>query len=206
MSGLALRIAHRAACTASEGPHDRYALWVQGCTLACPGCCNPELFDPAGGEAMAVDELAAEVLAAGRAAAIEGLTVIGGEPLQQAEALLELGARVRGGGLGVIVFTGYERGEVDAIAGPAALAAAVDTLVCGRFDARRREPARGGRRFLGSQNQTLVHLSGRYDDPALWRGGPSIDVVITASGALEITGDPSLARRMLRRLGTDGDH
>ena len=58
-----LRVAHCVACTGAEGPGLRCAVWVQGCTLACPGCCNPELFAAAGGAVVGVAELAAEVLA-----------------------------------------------------------------------------------------------------------------------------------------------
>ena len=36
----------RVACTEAEGPFRRYALWTRGCSLRCPGCCNPGLFAP----------------------------------------------------------------------------------------------------------------------------------------------------------------
>ncbi|HGG57662.1 MAG TPA: 4Fe-4S cluster-binding domain-containing protein, partial [Nannocystis exedens] len=49
-SRLALQIAHIVAITEAEGPGRRFALWVQGCSLHCPGCCNPELFAAAGGQ------------------------------------------------------------------------------------------------------------------------------------------------------------
>jgi anaerobic ribonucleoside-triphosphate reductase activating protein len=41
---VSLQVAYSVACTEAEGPFRRHALWLQGCTLACPGCCNPELF------------------------------------------------------------------------------------------------------------------------------------------------------------------
>ena len=35
-----LNLASFVACTESEGPGRRAALWVQGCSKRCPGCCN----------------------------------------------------------------------------------------------------------------------------------------------------------------------
>src|SRR5262245_49781002 len=94
-----LELAHVVPVSAAEGPHERFAVWVQGCSLACPGCCNPELFERGRGWAIAVDELLEQVLAAARVHAIEGLTVLGGEPLEQLPALIELCAGVQRAGL-----------------------------------------------------------------------------------------------------------
>ena len=40
-----LRVGARVPVTRAEGPGARYALWLQGCSIRCPGCCNPHLFD-----------------------------------------------------------------------------------------------------------------------------------------------------------------
>ncbi|MCA9634964.1 MAG: radical SAM protein [Myxococcales bacterium] len=196
----ALRIAHRLPRTEAEGPGRRFALWVQGCSLACPGCCNPELFPRTGGSSVAVPTLVEEVLAARRDHALDGITVIGGEPLEQAPAIVELARALQGRGLGVIVFTGFTWPEVQGRIGGDRLVGAIDTLVCGRFDRGRREPAIGGRRFIGSRNQTLHHLSPRYAEPALWRGPPALELRITPEGAIEVSGDPGLGARMARRV------
>ena len=64
---LEVRIATRVCDTEAEGPGRRWALWVQGCPLRCPGCCNPELLPLRardGSDKLAtVDELAREALA-----------------------------------------------------------------------------------------------------------------------------------------------
>lgn len=193
----ALRVAHRVACSEVEGPHRRYALWVQGCALACPGCCNPELFAADGGEVRAVDELFAEVEAARGSHGVEGVTILGGEPLAQIAGVTALAGRVRAAGLGVLVFTGHTLAEVLAAPGGPALLAVVDTLVDGRFVAGAREPP-DGRRGIGSRNQRLIHQTSRYADPALWRGPPRVELHVGPGGELGVLGDPGLARRLAR--------
>ncbi|MBC8073048.1 MAG: 4Fe-4S cluster-binding domain-containing protein, partial [Deltaproteobacteria bacterium] len=82
-----IEIAYAVSCTAAEGPHLRFALWLQGCSLRCPGCCNPELFERGRGHARDTSALGGDVIAAARELGIEGITVLGGEPLEQADAL-----------------------------------------------------------------------------------------------------------------------
>jgi anaerobic ribonucleoside-triphosphate reductase activating protein len=196
---LALEVAARVACTEAEGPRRRFALWVQGCSLACPGCCNPEFFAKGAGETIAVDALARELARARDAHALEGLTVLGGEPFEQPAAVAALCRAARALGLGVLVFTGFTLAELRGRPDAAELLAAVDTLVDGRFDARRREPA-DGRRWIGSTNQQIVHLTGRYADPSLWRGTNHVELQIDASGLVTAHGEPAILRHVLKVL------
>ena len=39
-----LLVADIVAETVVEGPGKRLAIWVQGCEIRCPGCCNPRFF------------------------------------------------------------------------------------------------------------------------------------------------------------------
>lgn len=194
-----IRVAARVACTEAEGPGLRFALWVQGCSLRCPGCCNPELFAPGAGEPVAVAALADELARARELHAIDGLTVLGGEPAEQAPAVAALCRAARALGLGTLVFTGYTLAELRARPDAAALLAAVDTLVDGRFDAHRREPA-GGRRWIGSTNQQIVHLTPRHADPALWRGRDHAELQIDPSGRLTGHGAPAILKQVMKNL------
>lgn len=205
-----IELAHVVPVSAAEGPHERFAIWVQGCTLRCPGCCNPELFERGRGHVVAIDELVEQVLAATRMHAIEGLTILGGEPLEQVPALIELCARVQQAGLGVIVFTGLELAAARERPGFAGLWPWIDTLVDGPFLVREPEPAPdlGGRRFIGSRNQGLHHRSDRYADPALWFGvglglDTSIEIRVGPDGRASVHGSPRLARSLVRQLGRD---
>lgn len=164
-----LRVAQVVACTEAEGPGRRFAIWVQGCTLHCPGCCNPEMLAHGrGGELIDAEALAARVVGHG---GLEGVTLLGGEPFEQAAPLAALAARVRGEGLSVMVFSGFTLAELRASPDPAvaALLGATDLLVDGRFERGRLD---SGRRWIGSTNQVLHFLTDRYrpDDPRFAMG------------------------------------
>ena len=195
--GPALRVAARVACTEAEGPGRRAAVWVQGCSLRCPGCCNPELFAAEGGEPMGIPALAAWLRAARDTHAIAGLSVLGGEPTDQLAAVAALCREARAIGLDVLVFTGRTLAELRALPDADALLAAVDTLIDGRFEATRRDASR---RWIGSSNQQLVHLTPRLADPARWCGTNHVELHIDAAGALTAHGEPGLVRRVLRDL------
>jgi anaerobic ribonucleoside-triphosphate reductase activating protein len=195
---LAARVAARVRDTEAEGPGRRWALWVQGCPLRCPGCCNPEML-PARArdgrdELVSVDELAREAL---DTPGIEGVSFLGGEPFAQAAPLAALAERVRAVGLSVMVFTGYTLAELEAREDARALLAATDLLVDGRYDETLPETAS---RWIGSRNQGLHFLSDRYraDDPRFLRKN-SVELRLRA-GVLTVNGWPAAAR-LFRRAG-----
>ena len=169
--------------TGAEGPHLRFAIWLAGCSLRCPGCCNPELFDRSAGRAVTVRTLARTILETDA----EGLTVVGGEPLEQLEPLARLCEQVAAADRGVIVFTGYRLEEARARPGFEALWSTIDTLVDGRFDAR--QPERD-RRWLGSANQRLHHRTPRYAERELWSGSNSAEVRVAPDGSVSVHGFP----------------
>jgi anaerobic ribonucleoside-triphosphate reductase activating protein len=150
--------------TEAEGPGVRFAVWVQGCPMRCPGCCNPEMlpFQRPDTSAMTPDELASRALAEPD---VEGVSFLGGEPFAQPEGLAALARTVRAAGRSVMVFSGYTLAEIHELGpGAAALLAATDLLVDGRYERERRTTSR---RWIGSDNQVLHFLTDRYrpDDP-----------------------------------------
>jgi anaerobic ribonucleoside-triphosphate reductase activating protein len=178
----------------ANGPGARFVIWVQGCTLGCAGCFNPATH-PAAGPATTVAELAAGLAAAARAGDVEGLTLSGGEPMQQAPAALELLLAARRLGLSTLMFSGYTREELAAQAlGPAVLAH-LDVLVDGRY----RSDLRAGAALRGSSNQRVHLLTARYRERDV-EATPEAEIRIAADGSVVLTGvDPLKVRSLLRR-------
>jgi anaerobic ribonucleoside-triphosphate reductase activating protein len=167
----------------ANGPGRRAVLWVQGCTLRCPGCFNPQTHDPEGGEPVSVGALFERIVALEE---IEGLSVSGGEPLQQLGPLLKLLRRLRrGSALSILIFTGYTWEEIRELPGAGALLACVDVLVAGRYDAARRVAGRSGLR--SSANQSVHLLTDRYT-PGDLAAVPAAEVILTDGGEVALSG------------------
>ena len=173
----------------ANGPGARFVVWMQGCTLGCAGCFNPTTHPLAGGLGeVALADLVAQLTAAA-AAGVEGLSLSGGEPLQQPAAAAALLTAARGLGLSTLAFSGYTREEIEALEGGPAVLAVLDVLIDGRYVASDRL-ATGLR---GSANQRIQLLTARYtradveDTPvAEIRIGPTGEVVLTGVNPLKL--------------------
>ncbi len=133
-------------------------MWVQGCSIGCAGCFNSHMWPRDGGRVVDVEELAARVV---QTSGIEGVTFLGGEPFEQANALGELGGRVRAHGLSVLTFSGYgydhlvDSAREDWIR----LLSATDLLIDGPYDRTQPDVQRP---WVGSRNQSFRFLTSRY--------------------------------------------
>jgi anaerobic ribonucleoside-triphosphate reductase activating protein len=166
MPEITVLVAQIVPVTEAEGPGVRFALWFQGCPLRCPGCCNPEMLPFAGGQAMTVSAIVQLVEEAARDHGVEGITLLGGEPLAHATGGAVLARALRERGLTTMVFSGYTLEDARAMPDPAVaeLLANTDILVDGPYV---REKPDTRRRWIGSTNQRIHFLSDRYhaDDP-----------------------------------------
>lgn len=83
-------------CDPANGPGCRTVLFVSGCTHHCKGCFNPETWDFKFGQPF-TRQVEAAVIRSLRNVFIDGLTVLGGEPMEQSnqEALYPFLRRVR---------------------------------------------------------------------------------------------------------------
>lgn len=141
----------------ANGPGVRAVLWLQGCSLGCPGCYNPATHESATGELREPSAVVAEL--AGLADAIEGVSISGGEPFEQPEALLELVREIRAAtSLSVLVFSGFTLEELRSQPLAPAVLEHVDVLIDGRYQA----PQRLARGLRGSHNQRIQLLTARY--------------------------------------------
>ncbi len=102
-----LRMSHIAYPVTALGPGRRLALWVAGCSLRCRHCITPELLDPQSGQSLAVENVAKRILRL--PLSLDGITLTGGEPFDQALALAELLAIVKHQRpiWNVLIFSGY---------------------------------------------------------------------------------------------------
>jgi anaerobic ribonucleoside-triphosphate reductase activating protein len=153
-----IRLAAIVDVTEAEGPGSRFAVWVQGCAIRCAGCCNPQMFDPLDGIDVDPEEILSRLDRVGRR--VEGITLLGGEPFEQAEALVPVARGAWERGLTVAVFTGHvlEDLRVDRPRGSRELLAHVDLLVDGPYRSHLPDTRR---RWAGSANQRFHHLTGR---------------------------------------------
>lgn len=184
-----LAVANIVPCTEAEGPGKRFALWLQGCPLHCPGCCNPEMIPFEGGTLREIQDLSDEIQQSHRTHDIEGITLLGGEPLAHAVGVSELMARVQELGLSVMIFSGYTLSEIQQLPTPVdQILEQTDILVDGRYEATQPDTSR---RWIGSRNQNIHFLSDRYvaHDP-VWRQPDTLEVR-WENGELSINGFPA---------------
>jgi len=196
--GPLLRVARIVEATRSEGPGVRLALWVQGCTLRCQHCCNPEMWPLDGGEIMSVSLIEALIDDA-VSAGIEGITVVGGEPFLQAEAVARVAGHSRSLDLGVVVFSGFELEALldDQDDNVRHLLETTDLLIDGPYDHSRRSVKR---RWIGSENQRMHFLTDRYRDHPDIRDDSTQSVSIDfEQGGVVISGWPALAESLVKR-------
>jgi anaerobic ribonucleoside-triphosphate reductase activating protein len=176
----------------ANGPGARFVVWFQGCTLGCPGCFNPATHADGGPPAPLDDVIAALTRAAGDGR-IEGLSLSGGEPLQQPEAARALLDAARQLGLSTLAFSGYAIDEIRALPGGPDVRARLDVLIDGRYVAGERL-ATGLR---GSANQRIQLLTDRYaladveaTPVAEIRIGPTGEVILTGVDPLKLRQRP----------------
>ena len=95
----------------SLGPGDRVCLWTQGCKKRCKGCISPEL-QPYSGNEIDEDLLAKILIQVARKNNCTGITISGGDPLEQSQALLKLLTLLRNEFDDILVYTGFELQDI----------------------------------------------------------------------------------------------
>ena len=149
--------------TSVDGPKLRTSIYLAGCAHACPGCHNPQSWDPDGGEEMDEDELM-RIIAYNEAP----VTLSGGDPLFQAEAVASLTARIkRELGYNIWCYTGYTWENIVQQPRLMEVMKNIDVLVDGPFVMAERDLDIV---FRGSRNQRLINV------PATIKQGKVIEV------------------------------
>lgn len=186
------------------GPGRRLGIWFQGCSIRCAGCISADTWG-LGKHHVTVDEMLTQI--APWLAEADGVTISGGEPFDQPEALRQLlsGLRARTQA-DLLVYSGY---QWSALAPHLqAMAGLIDALISGpyRRDVPQTLPLRG------SDNQCLHCLSalGKQRFAALDQPGlgtlPKLDVMFDADGSVWMAGIPAHGdfQRLREQLGKQG--
>jgi len=183
--GNSLRIHDFLPYSRSNGPGIRAVLWVQGCTLGCPGCFNPQTHSVQAGSWMPVGSLVEKITSL--AGQVQGVTISGGEPFQQTEALTALCRGIRlSSGLSILVFTGFEMQELVRLPGSQEALRHLDVLIAGRY----RQEFRLARSLRGSLNKKIYFMTDRYSAED-FESLTEAEVFISQDGEITLSGiDP----------------
>lgn len=147
----------------SLGPGKRVAIWLVGCKHRCKGCSNPELWEPNGQASICPRELFQAILRIAEENPVDGITITGGEPFDQAEELLELVSLLHHLTADILVFSGYYHKELISDPVAKAILEKIAVLVDGPYieDLNKCLPLRG------SSNQHILlfdkDLKSEYD-------------------------------------------
>lgn len=146
----------------SLGPGKRIAIWLVGCHRGCKGCSNPELWSTEGRVDVPVSAVLQTIMDIHRENQIDGFTITGGEPMEQAEELLTLILGLQRISKDILVFSGYRIEELLEHKGASSeilrnIAILVDGAYCEELNEQL--PLRG------SSNQRVLLLDTDFAEP-----------------------------------------
>lgn len=149
----------------SLGPGKRLCIWVSGCGAHCKGCANPELWRQRPEQYISVEDFAFAIKKNIDESVIEGITISGGEPFDQAADILKL-IDLLAFNVDILVFSGYSYDEIkknDTVKNK--LLSNIDVLVDGRYVEELND---GHSSLKGSSNQRIhilnEEIKEKYDD------------------------------------------
>jgi pyruvate formate lyase activating enzyme len=112
---------------AVDGPGLRYVIFMQGCTLRCAYCHNPDTWEKSSGTEYSAEEVAAKAIRyKSYFGENGGVTVSGGEPLLQWAFVAELFERLHKAGIG----TALDTAGVGDLLGARAVLHHTDLVLC----------------------------------------------------------------------------
>lgn len=140
----------------AEGPRANTTLWVSGCRVRCPGCFNRELWEGSLGQDLSLTQILTLVWK-GRGLGDRGVAFVGGEPLDQAEALGQVCRSIRWlfPGHVISVYTGYRLEALQKRPDAALVLQTAHYLIDGPFVLSLADPNLG---YRGSSNQRVIDL------------------------------------------------
>lgn len=163
-----------------NGPFQRTVIHFQGCTLACPGCFNSSTHPMKDGMELSVSDILNQLPEEQK-----HVTISGGEPFLQIRGLLSLVQALREKDIGIVIFSGFTRSEIEKMPLGKSVLANIDVLIDGRFD----EQKMADSGIRGSTNQTIYFLTERYHSEQFEQR--QFELLFKEDGQILITGFPT---------------
>lgn len=170
------------------GPGRRLGIWFQGCSIRCDGCISADTWGP-GKRPLALAQLLDDIQP--WLAEAEGITLSGGEPFDQPDALLALlGALRQRTRVDILVYSGHPLEILQPLLQRAE--GLLDALICDPFEQQQAQT----RVLRGSDNQRLIFFTelgrqrlGAYERP-LQADDRALDLMFDDDGSIWMAGIP----------------
>ena len=178
-----------------NGPGNRFVLWTQGCSKGCSECFNPETWSTNVYKEYSPLQLF-EII---KNFEVDGITISGGDPLEQEDELLELLMLLSTIGFkkGIILFSGFTRAEISSNFIREQCLRYIDVLVDGRYEKNLKLDFS----LRGSSNQEFYFFSDKISrDELLFDQEVEISFL---EGDIMMTGFPKVSRKILKSLGVN---
>jgi anaerobic ribonucleoside-triphosphate reductase activating protein len=187
------------------GPGRRLGIWVQGCSIRCPGCISSDTWAQTSPD-LEIDEFMHQIEPLLQEC--DGITISGGEPFEQPQALAELLHAIRRlSEVSILVYSGLPLEELES--SDVVKQELIDCLISDPF-----EVLKGQTKYLrGSDNQRMTCLTtlghkvfGSLDRQAM-DDDRRLDVMFDADGVVWLAGIPRVGdvtrlQLMLENQGT----
>ena len=178
-----------------NGPGNRFVLWTQGCSKGCSECFNPETWSTNIYKELSPTQIFELI----KNFEVDGVTISGGDPLEQEDELLELlmllsTMRLR---KGIILFSGFTRAEISSNFIREQCLKYIDVLIDGRYEKNLKIDFS----LRGSSNQEFYSFSNKISSDEL-HFDQEIEISLL-EGDIMMTGFPNISRKILKELGVN---
>ena len=142
----------------ANGPGIRTTLFVSGCTHHCKGCFQPETWNFTNGLPFTSNIIDAIILHSKKNQFVKGLSLLGGDPFDNIEGVLELSKRYKEtfkNEKTIWLWTGYTYEEIIKDKEKMKLLEYIDVLIDGKFVEEEKDLML---KYKGSRNQRVIDM------------------------------------------------